>query len=1424
MKKMGSLFALLFGTSLSVWADRIVVSTTAPDGQTRPEHLFTMQSGNGFFANATTAPTQTETNQGLFAFYAVPNKAGAYYIYSHSAKKWLSYQRSASYSNGLSFVKMTPKQEEKAYFKVHAYAGDNYEIQPYTTSGTADKYLNWFQGTGSNPLDGTTTLGLWEQSGQADAGSRYTFKEVVIKKYTYTISAPAGVKVSIGDKTYTDGSTYTQEGALKKENVQVAVAPNQFAAISIDDVKGTIRVQVVDVPEQATKAPYTCAVVYPQQQVEVGTAQLEKKDKVYTLSNKVLAASFVQVGDALFFAGSKAMNLQAGTEPFTVAFGSGDQVPASAMQLKKLETVDLKPEKNAVGGAEHYPGKAIVAHYQYAYQDSLMEIVWRAVLRDGSHYLRTEMELKGVNDVDLFNIIPMVYNVDTRKAGSTPKAIGNTRGQVILSDQIFAGLETPMGYNTVGDATGDEDKWVLSTTLDERSLTPQSWVQVPQNQVPGRVTEATGKGYPHILAYEIPNVKLEKNQKVELLVKYTGGNHRLNLGGADLLDGARSAVATDYHSGYTGGQHENNSFSFVAPNAGTFTLRVFVENATESIDATSKISAKVFSPKEGAVVSSDIVGIQGRWSRNTTLAAGETWKVSAVVGLVAQDGNQHEADLTKTQKRRSFLAYSERERAVPWRANPVYISWYELNINRNNDPDPTKNMTADQVLDVLNHWKTDMYDRYGIAAKNFVIDDGWDNYGTWTFHKKFPNQMKDIAAVAKEMQAGVGAWLGPVGGYGQSGNYRRDYWSDKGGMQLSNPRYYKVFKDAAYNLTQNQGDFNFFKFDGISAQFSATGPDNGDLGNENAEGIIRLERYVREELKRDIFFNTTVGTWASPFWYHYTDATWRQENDYGEIGNNSIDREKWITYRDNLVHQNYVTNSPLCPINTLMTHGFILSKYGAVSKNMDYEAVLRELRCAFVCGSGMVELYNDYPLMNAINRGQLWADLAECISWQQRNADVLADAHWVVGDPWTGSKTEVYGWAAWNGTKATLALRNGANQAQTYRFTLREALNIPANVKGKMVFRKSFGVQEALKGFEEGVAIDIDATLEVQLPGSSVFSFDGRDAAVAFQPVKQLRLTTETAEKTIEAGKNLVIRAAVKPTTATFPALVWTSSNEAVATVHGGLVQAKQEGKVTIIATAVDGSGVQTSIELTVTPKQQEPYAVNFDKTALNTHSSHELTSVCLTVNNDAATAKKINLTGKKSYYDFTAQPEGQFSCKEGDQLKVTFTQNGGWMHAYTFIDLDNDQQFSYKEGSTNQAGTDVMTFSFYSGDFNHDTEGVNSANQTLTGGARNTLDCPVFQAPAKAGSYRIRFKYDWNSVDPGGQLAADGTATGVNGILANGGTIVDAILEVTGHSTGIDAVESPQNAAVFYDLSGNRLKNEPAQGVYIKNNQKYVK
>ena len=1122
MKKFFSFVLAALCLSTQAYADKVTASTTLPTNG-KPEHVYTMVSGNGAYVSPTTTPVEGDAANGLFAFYAVDGVNGAYYIYSHNAKKWLTYDRKSSYPTGAEFVKLSDSKVEGTYFKLDNYSGDDYQISPYTTGGTAQAiYLNYFGGVSA--CSGKT-LGLWTDNGSKDAGSRYTFAEHVIAERTYTISVPEGVTLKIAGVEYADGSAITVEGSLDKSTVSVTAPEGKFAVVSVNDSENTITVNVATLPTLPACEPYTNAWVYPKQQDNVGAANISEDNGVYVLSNKVLAAGFMKVGEALYFAGSESMNLVAGTEPFTVAFGSGDNVPASAMTLKSVATETLAANKTAIGGAEHFAGVALVANYEYTYKGAKIEIVWRAVLRDGSHYLRTEMELKGVNDVDMYNVIPMIYNVDTQAAGSTPKVVGNTRGATLVSDKIFAGLETPTAYNTVGEASGEENSWNLLDTKTA-SLTAASWTQVAAADVPKRVEEATGANYPNVLAYKMANVALKKNQKVEIEVKYTSGSHRLNFGGADLVASNGNIAANDYHSGYSGGQHSNNTFTFTAPYDGTFAVRVFVENKSESIDASSTMTVKVYEAKEGVVVNTAVVGIQGRWSRNTTLAAGETWKVGAVVGLVAQDGKQSDANIRNTQKRRSFLAYSERERAVPWRAYPCYISWYELNINRNNAAPGSEhtNMTAAQVLDVLNNWKTNFYDKYGVAPAAFVIDDGWDNYGPWTFHSGFPNEMRDMSALAKEMGAGIGAWLGPVGGYGQSGNYRRSYWNsnNRGGMQLSNPLYYETFLAAAENLVCNQDgqagfnantdNYMFFKYDGISAQFSAVGPDAGDTGNENAEGIIRLERYVRENLREDIFFNTTVGTWASPFWYQITDATWRQENDYGTIGNNSIDRENWITYRDRLVYQNYVSNSPLCPINTLMTHGFILSNFGSVSGNKTYDAVLREMRCAFVCGSGMVELYNDYSLMNSINGGKLWEDLAECMAWQKKNADVLPDAHWVGGNPWNGSSAEVYGWASWNGAKATLALRNGSNSQQTYTFTLREALEIPANITGAIILNKSFKVQNALNGLTEGVAIDIDQQLTVTLPGSSVYAFDGVNSDPSQVPFEVVEYTPKKAE------------------------------------------------------------------------------------------------------------------------------------------------------------------------------------------------------------------------------------------------------------------------------------------------------------------------
>ena len=680
------------------------------------------------------------------------------------------------------------------------------------------------------------------------------------------------------------------------------------------------------------------------------------------------------------------------------------------------------------------------------------------------------------------------------------------------------------GTDTNGDITYTHTAYVapvLFATINEDEAVadawkPSDWKTLPADEIPNRVNEVGCSDENARVIEHLVEITSAGQLSVEFL--YSSGSHRLNIVGVDLLDETGNVAVDDYHAGYTGSERSNNVYKFNVFSPGVYKIRYFADNF-ESINSTGNIKLLLKVDYTVHLVSPATTPIKGEWRRQTTLAAGKEWNVSAVVGVVAPG-----------QARRSFLAYSERERAVPWRAVPAYISWYELNIDRNNAA-PNKeheNMTEEQCLPILREWKTQLFDKYGVAPYAFVWDDGWDTYGEWQFHSGFPQGFTNMDNIGREMGAGQGAWLGPVGGYGTSGSYRRNYWSGKGGMQLSNPAYYQVFVNAVTGLLRDKGyDFRFFKFDGISAQFSSVGPDAGATGNENAEAIIMAEQVLRG-IKEDVFLNTTVGTWASPFWFQFTDAIWRQEKDYGEIGNNSNDRENWITYRDRLVYQNFVQNSPLCPINTLMTHGFIFTNFSEpASTSRDWDAVVRELRCAFVCGSGMVELYNDYELTNNLvnphtgEKGALWGEIADCMAWQLKNADVLPDAHWVGGNPWTGAKAEVYGWASWNGEKATLALRNGANNAQEFTFTLREALDIPAYINTTVTFSKSFADQLALTGFAEGEAIDIDTELTVNLPGSSLYVFDGVDnSVVTVEAGKYYRFKNED-NKYLAAGETL---------------------------------------------------------------------------------------------------------------------------------------------------------------------------------------------------------------------------------------------------------------------------------------------------------------
>ena len=242
---------------------------------------------------------------------------------------------------------------------------------------------------------------------------------------------------------------------------------------------------------------------------------------------------------------------------------------------------------------------------------------------------------------------------------------------------------------------------------------------------------------------------------------------------------------------------------------------------------------------------------------------------------------------------------------------------------------------------------------------------------------------------------------------------------------------------------------------------------------------------------------------------------------------------------------------------------------------------------------------------------------------------------------------------------------------------------------------------------------------------------------------------------------------------------------------------------------------LQTSYDYTLvygtefsTEEPKDDYAINFDKGALNT-SAHGrmLNSFSLQQTGKDKQTKSVK-TSKAAYEDHTA--DEPFTVEAGSELTASFDYTGEWMHSFVYIDFDNDGDFSYNEGQWDQTGTDLVAFSFYSLDSNpkNDASGYNSVGDELTGDARNTYAAPSFKAPAKAGEYRIRFKFDWNCILPGGSST----------ILSDGGGVWDATLKVVEPVVdGISTInaEAANGEAQLFTIDGVKL-NKLQKGLNI--------
>ena len=210
------------------------------------------------------------------------------------------------------------------------------------------------------------------------------------------------------------------------------------------------------------------------------------------------------------------------------------------------------------------------------------------------------------------------------------------------------------------------------------------------------------------------------------------------------------------------------------------------------------------------------------------------------------------------------------------------------------------------------------------------------------------------------------------------------------------------------------------------------------------------------------------------------------------------------------------------------------------------------------------------------------------------------------------------------------------------------------------------------------------------------------------------------------------------------------------------------------------------------TEEPKDDYAINFDKDAKQTHSSRYSSSVSL---QQTGKDKQTIEFGKtmNGYEDLTTGTD-KFTVEAGSEVTPSIGYVGEWMHGYVYIDLNNDKQFSFNADGADQTGTEVVSYSYY--------KDQNSKGESASSNC-NVNPMPSFTAPTTPGTYRIRFKVDWDNIDAGGSVLS------TNHILNNGGGIYDATLEVVEPVTdGISTInaEVANGEAQLFTVDGVQI------------------
>lgn len=184
-------------------------------------------------------------------------------------------------------------------------------------------------------------------------------------------------------------------------------------------------------------------------------------------------------------------------------------------------------------------------------------------------------------------------------------------------------------------------------------------------------------------------------------------------------------------------------------------------------------------------------------------------------------------------------------------------------------------------------------------------------------------------------------------------------------------------------------------------------------------------------------------------------------------------------------------------------------------------------------------------------------------------------------------------------------------------------------------------------------------------------------------------------------------------------------------------------------------------------------YPTSYDKTATKENNGRYTSGVNFKSSDGQQSLSTNQQSDKLVFQDLLAS---SLKAKAGDEITTSVNYQGGWMNAYVYLDRDNNGKFDYtlNEQGTPAEKSDVMSFSNYNN--------KNSKGEAKIGNDRNTTSLPNFTIPSdlKPGFYRLRYKVDWDCIDPAGNTS-DG-----NTITHNSGAIIDTRLNVHGEKVNI--------------------------------------